>query len=107
MRRLSWRSPGTPKRDVAIKVLPAALARDPDRVARFEHEARAAGALNHPNIVAVYEVGRHDDVYWIATELVAGESLAKVVEDVYKRQEPLSGGATQSSYLSLTLSSVS
>jgi Tol biopolymer transport system component len=65
---------------VAIKVLPAALARDPDRVARFEHEARAAGALNHPNIVAVYEVGRHDDVYWIATELVAGESLAKVVD---------------------------
>jgi len=80
LRRLSWRSPGTPKRDVAIKVLPAALARDPDRVARFEHEARAAGALNHPNIVAVYEVGRHDDVYWIATELVAGESLAKVVD---------------------------
>ena len=65
---------------MAIKVLPAALARDPDRVARFEHEARAAGALNHPNIVAVYEVGRHDDVYWIATELVAGESLAKVVD---------------------------
>ena len=46
------------KRDVAIKVLPAGLARDPDRIARFEREARAAGGLNHPNIVAVHEIGR-------------------------------------------------
>ena len=68
------------KRDVAIKVLPAGLARDPDRIARFEREARAAGALNHPNIVAVYDVGREEGTYWIATELVAGESLAKVIE---------------------------
>jgi serine/threonine protein kinase len=68
------------KRDVAIKVLPAGLARDPDRIARFEREARAAGALNHPNIVAVYEIGRDGDTYWIATELVAGESLAKAIE---------------------------
>jgi serine/threonine protein kinase len=68
------------KRDVAIKVLPAGLARDPDRITRFEREARAAGTLNHPNIVAVYDIGRDDDTYWIAAELVAGESLAKVVE---------------------------
>jgi eukaryotic-like serine/threonine-protein kinase len=68
------------KRDVAIKVLPAALARDPDRIARFEREARAAGGLNHPNIVAIYEIGRDDGTYWIATELVGGESLAKVIE---------------------------
>ena len=68
------------KRDVAIKVLPAGLARDPDRIARFEREARAAGGLNHPNIVAVYEFGRDDDTYWIATELVAGESLVKAIE---------------------------
>jgi Tol biopolymer transport system component len=68
------------KRDVAIKVLPAGLARDPDRIARFEREARAAGALNHPNIVAVYEIGRDDDTYWIATELVAGEPLASAIE---------------------------
>jgi serine/threonine protein kinase len=68
------------KRDVAIKVLPAGLARDPDRIARFEREARAAGGLNHPNIVSVYEIGREDNTYWIATELVAGESLAKVIE---------------------------
>jgi serine/threonine protein kinase len=68
------------KRDVAIKVLPAGLARDPDRIARFEREARAAGALNHPNIVAVHDIGRDEGVYWIATELVAGESLAKAIE---------------------------
>src|ERR1039458_3481912 len=68
------------KRDVAIKVLPAGLARDPDRIARFEREARAAGALNHPNIVAVYEIGRQDDIYWIATELVAGEPLASAIQ---------------------------
>jgi len=68
------------KRDVAIKVLPAGLARDPDRIARFEREARAAGALNHPNIVAVYEIGREDGTYWIATELVAGEPLASAIE---------------------------
>jgi Tol biopolymer transport system component len=68
------------KRDVAIKVLPAALARDADRIARFEREARAAAGLNHPNIVAIYETGREGDTYWIASELVAGESLAKVME---------------------------
>jgi Tol biopolymer transport system component len=68
------------KRDVAVKVLPAVLARDPDRIARFEREARTAGGLNHPNIVAVHEIGRDEDTYWIVTELVAGESLAKVVE---------------------------
>src|SRR5581483_2561359 len=68
------------KRDVAIKVLPVALARDPDRISRFEQEARAAGALNHPNIVAIHETGREDDTYWIASELVAGESLAKMME---------------------------
>jgi eukaryotic-like serine/threonine-protein kinase len=67
-------------RDVAIKVLPAGLARDPERVARFEREARAAGALNHPNIVAVHDIGRDRDTYWIATELVIGEPLAKMIE---------------------------
>jgi serine/threonine protein kinase len=46
-------------RDVAIKVLPAAFSADPDRLRRFELEARAAAALNHPNILAVYEVGTH------------------------------------------------
>jgi serine/threonine protein kinase len=44
-------------RDVAIKVLPAGLSADPDRLQRFEQEARAAAALNHPNILAVYDIG--------------------------------------------------
>src|SRR5688500_9456613 len=47
-------------REVAIKVLPAAYSADPDRVSRFEREARAAGALNHPNILTVYDVGSLD-----------------------------------------------
>jgi serine/threonine protein kinase/Tol biopolymer transport system component len=68
------------KRDVAIKVLPPAFVRDPNRVARFEREARVAGALNHPNIVAVYDTGQDRETYWIATELVVGEPLTKVIE---------------------------
>ena len=47
-------------RDVAIKVLPAALREDAGRLRRFEQEARATGALNHPNVLAVYDVGEHD-----------------------------------------------
>ena len=67
------------KREVAIKVLPPSMVRDPDRIARFEREARAAGSLNHPNIVAVYDTGHDGDTYWIASELVAGEPLAGVI----------------------------
>ena len=63
------------QRDVAIKVLPAAFSRDPDRQRRFEQEARAAGSLNHPNIVAVHDVGVHDGATWIVTELLDGETL--------------------------------
>jgi len=68
------------KRDVAIKVLPAGLARDPDRIARFEREARAASALNHPNIVSIYDIGRDDGTYWIASELVRGDTLRRMIE---------------------------
>jgi Tol biopolymer transport system component len=68
------------KRDVAIKVLPVALARDPDRIARFEREARAAGTLNHPNIVAVHDIGCDNGIYWIASELVSGETLRRVID---------------------------
>ena len=65
------------ERDVAIKVLPAAVAADADRVRRFEQEARAASALNHPNIVAVYDTGWHEGVPYIVTELLEGETLAE------------------------------
>src|SRR5947207_1141110 len=62
-------------RDVAIKVLPALFARDPDRMARLEQEARAAAALNAPGIVAVYDIGTHDGAPFIVSELLDGESL--------------------------------
>jgi eukaryotic-like serine/threonine-protein kinase len=63
------------QREVAIKVLPMAFARDPDRQRRFEQEARAAAGLNHPNIVAVHDVGVHDGVGFLVTELLDGETL--------------------------------
>ncbi len=62
-------------RDVAIKVLPAALAADPDRLQRLEREARAAAALNHPNIVTVYAVERSDGILFLTMELIEGQSL--------------------------------
>jgi serine/threonine protein kinase len=63
------------QRDVALKVLPAAVAGDEDRLRRFEQEARAAGALNHPNVVAVYDVGRQDGLAYVVFELLEGETL--------------------------------
>src|SRR5262252_6628767 len=62
-------------RDVAIKVLPAGLSADPERLKRFEREARSASALSHPNIVTIYEIGSEVGVSYIAMELVRGESL--------------------------------
>lgn len=68
------------RRDVALKVLPPDFARDPANVARFEREARAASALNHPNIVQVYEIGHNDGIYWMAAELVPGRPLRRQIE---------------------------
>ena len=62
-------------RDVAVKVLPSAFAADPERLARFEREARATAALSHPNILAVFDIGSHDGEPYIVEELVEGESL--------------------------------
>src|SRR5579863_8020635 len=62
-------------REVAIKVLPTYFCRDGDRLRRFEQEARAAGALNHPNILAVYDVGTHDGAPYLVTELLEGSTL--------------------------------
>jgi len=62
-------------REVALKVVHADLAQDAERLRRFEHEAKAAGALNHPNIVAVYDTGQHDGAPYIVSELLAGETL--------------------------------
>ena len=62
-------------REVAVKVLPASFAADGDRLRRFEQEARAAGMLNHPNILAVYDVGTHEGSPYVVTELLEGETL--------------------------------
>src|SRR5260221_10358840 len=62
-------------REVALKLIPETFAADAGRVQRFEQEARAAGQLNHPNILAVYDVGVHDGAPYIVSELLDGESL--------------------------------
>ena len=70
-------------REVAIKVLPSVLSRDLDRLRRFEQEARAVGVLNHPNILAVYDIGTHEGAPYLVTELLEGSTL----------RDRLSGGA--------------
>jgi serine/threonine protein kinase/tetratricopeptide (TPR) repeat protein len=62
-------------RDVAVKVLPAEFVADPERLKRFEREARATAALSHPNILAVHDVGTHEGVPYLVEELLEGESL--------------------------------
>src|SRR5437870_236364 len=64
-------------RDVAIKVLPAAFSENSERLRRFEQEAQAAGALNHPNILSIYHIGTHDGAPYIVSELLEGETLRK------------------------------
>lgn len=68
-------------RNVALKVLPPQFVSEPQRVARFEREARAASALNHPNILTVYDVGEQSGTYFIVTELVDGLTLRDWVRD--------------------------
>src|SRR6266849_1434525 len=64
-------------RDVAIKVLPLSFAADTERLRRFEQEARAVAALNHPNILAIYDIGTREGAPFIISELLEGESLRK------------------------------
>src|SRR5262245_22724522 len=71
------------RRDVAIKVLASARSADPDRLVRFEQEARAAAALSHPNILAVHDIGTDGDAPFIVSELLEGQTL----------RERLHGGA--------------
>jgi eukaryotic-like serine/threonine-protein kinase len=66
-------------RDVALKVL-ANLSSDPDRLRRFEQEARAAAALNHPNILAVHQLGTHDGALYLVAELLEGETLRQEIK---------------------------
>src|SRR5579862_7729600 len=64
-------------RAVAIKILPASFGADPDRVSRFEREARVLAALNHPNIASIYGIEREGDVRAIVLELVDGQTLSE------------------------------
>ena len=64
-------------RDVAIKVLPELVASDPDRLTRFEIEAKAAGSLNHPNILSVFQMGMHEGTPYLVCELLEGKTLAE------------------------------
>ena len=67
-------------REVAIKVLPSGSAPDPERLRRFEQEARAAGALNHPNVLTLYDIGMHDGTPFLVTELLEGETLRECLQ---------------------------
>src|SRR5688572_13919028 len=62
-------------REVAVKLLPADVSSDSDRLQRFEQEARATSALNHPNILTVYDIGTHNDSPYIVAELLEGKEL--------------------------------
>jgi serine/threonine protein kinase len=67
-------------RDVALKILPEQVAADPSRVRRFQTEAKAAGALNHPNILAVHDFGTHEGIHYVVSELLEGETLRRKLD---------------------------
>jgi serine/threonine protein kinase len=69
------------RRPVALKLLPAYFASDETRARRFQSEARAASALNHPNILTIHEVGEHDGVYFIATEFIDGKTIGELLRE--------------------------
>jgi serine/threonine protein kinase len=71
-------------RKVALKLLPAAFTSDRERLRRFEQEARAASALNHPNIITIHEIGQAGDMHYLVTEYIEGETLRQQM-----RREPL------------------
>src|SRR5262252_9653632 len=74
-------------RKVALKILPAELASNRDRMRRFEQEATAAAALNHPNIAHIYEIGEAGGAHFIAMEFIDGQTLR---EKIHERQTDLS-----------------
>ena len=69
-------------RDVAIKMLPSEVAKNEDRLRRFEQEAKATSALNHPNILTVYDIGEHDGAPFIVSELLDGEEMRDRLNDL-------------------------
>src|SRR5215510_9200884 len=68
-------------RQIALKLLPAQFTADPAQVRRFEREARAASALNHPNIITIHEIGQEGDTHFITTEFVRGSTLREIITE--------------------------
>src|SRR5271170_339962 len=68
------------RREVAVKILPASFAQDTDRLRRFEQEARVVGALNHPNILAIFDIGTHEGAPYLVSELLEGQTLRQKLE---------------------------
>ena len=73
------------RRDVAIKILPESLGKDASAIERFMREAYAASALNHPNILTIFDIGEHEKTHFIATELVEGETLRQKMQNARLR----------------------
>lgn len=73
------------RRDVAIKILPESLIKDDSAIERFMREAYAASALNHPNILTIFDIGEHEKTHFIATELVEGETLRQKMQSARLR----------------------
>src|ERR1700727_2177396 len=67
-------------REVALKIVPGSFAGDADRLRRFEQEARAVATLNHPNILAVFDIGQHEGSPFLVSELLEGESLREILD---------------------------
>jgi hypothetical protein len=89
------------RRDVAVKVLPAAFAADAGRVRRFEQEARAVSALNHPNILTLFDLGQAGADYFMATEFIDGRRCARICRSAaggrrtsYRDRPSMRGGVT-------------
>src|SRR5207244_9404919 len=87
-------------RKVALKLLPAPFTRDEDRLRRFVREAKAASALNHPNIITIYEIGEVDGVHYIAMEFIEGHTLRRQMADGLNLSLALDLGAQIASALS-------
>ena len=88
------------KRKVALKLLPAELTADAERVRRFEQEAQAASALNHPNIITVYDIGECEAGRFIVMELVGGHTLRAVIAEDNSVETLLTLGAQMAKALS-------